>query len=305
MDGPVFACFALAALVTLSVGVSRASFWWVMYRPRRHERPPGSAGSAPLGLYEAAFLLGGRERVAETAMAGLLLAGRLSVTGRYGITLAPGPRPRDPARAAVAAAYGSGSRGRDARQVRDAAARAESLRWVGSRLFDEALVERRILSGQYRSCVRAHGGAQAVTAVLGLGWIVAAAVRDTEPATAAAVVVAVLAPGVLVARLTPRPPALQLTREGRRRLAELDPDGAWVSATPVGRSLSAEEARTLAEVALQGLGALPPATGLARALHGPRPTRRRYGPAPACGASPARPTSRPSNGATAAGSHPP
>ncbi|MFE3554916.1 hypothetical protein ACFXKW_08605 [Streptomyces sp. NPDC059193] len=59
-----------------------------------------------------------------------------------------------------------------------------------------------------------------------------------------------------------------------RWLAELDPDGDWIRGTPAGRDLSAEEARTLAAVALHGLGALPPATALAEAVRGPRPDRR-------------------------------
>ncbi|MFD4240344.1 hypothetical protein ACFWP3_01785 [Streptomyces sp. NPDC058525] len=34
MDGLLSAGFALAALVTLSMGLSRACFWWIVFRPR-------------------------------------------------------------------------------------------------------------------------------------------------------------------------------------------------------------------------------------------------------------------------------
>ncbi|MCB5167638.1 TIGR04222 domain-containing membrane protein [Streptomyces bambusae] len=270
MDTVADGLFVMFGVVTLMLGAIRAYLWWPELREARRAGPPAHE-PAPLTLHEVAFLQGRHTRVAETGMAALWLSGRLTVTGRHGVLIGPGPRPRDPAQAAVVAARG-GPRGRDARQVRDAAAAAEGLRWVGSRLYADGLLRTTGLAQEpFRKLVRVHLVCQVLAGLAGAAWIAEAVAVRTVPLVAALVVAAVLAFGVVVARLTPLPQAASLlTPRARQLLAGLDPDGAWVRRAPGGRTLSAEEARTLAAVARQGLGALPHSSGLAHAVHGTR-----------------------------------
>ncbi|MFJ6940202.1 TIGR04222 domain-containing membrane protein [Streptomyces sp. NPDC101132] len=209
-------------------------------------------------------------------MAALMLSGRLTPTGRHGIRIAPGARPRDAVEAAVVKAYGNGGgRGRDARQVRDAAARAESLRWVGGRLRRDGLTRPGyVLPPGER---RAHWALQAWAALWGAAWTGVAVAEDGAPWVAVGVVAAVLAVGVLVDRLsTPRRTSSPVdpTPRGSRLLDALDDDGAWVRATHAGRDLSPQDARTLATVARRGLDALPATSDLARAVGTPRRASR-------------------------------
>ncbi|MFJ7157277.1 TIGR04222 domain-containing membrane protein [Streptomyces sp. NPDC101118] len=254
------------------------TFWFgglrIRYRRRwlrQESAPPAGTRPAPLTLREVAYVHGGLRRVVETGMAALLLSGRLTLTGRHGILIAPGPRPGDAVEAAVVKAYGNGGgTGRDARHVRDAAARAESLRWVGGRMRRDGLTRPGYvpLPGERR----AHWALQAFAALWGAAWFGVAVAEDGAPGVAVGAVAAVLAVGVFVDRLTtPRraPSPVDPTPRGSRLLDALDEDGAWVRATRAGRDLSPQDARTLATVARQGLHALPATSDLARAVGTP------------------------------------
>ncbi|WP_405700636.1 TIGR04222 domain-containing membrane protein [Streptomyces sp. NBC_00069] len=63
--------------------------------------PEGRADTGALGLYEAAYLAGGRQRVAEVALTALHLAGMLPVgaDGRVGAGVREEPAPADPVQA--------------------------------------------------------------------------------------------------------------------------------------------------------------------------------------------------------------
>ncbi|KJY47556.1 hypothetical protein VR46_02855 [Streptomyces sp. NRRL S-444] len=210
---------------------------------QRGPDPADRADTEVLGLYEAAYLDGGRQRVAEVALTTLHLAGMLPVgaDGRPGAGVRRNPPPADPVQAeALRRAAGSPAPhvGLAARGLavdpgrRERAARAQ-------------LVQQVLLALAVLATVAACAVDSAAGEGNGLGPFLAFAALGT-----------VTGLGTLVAGPVPD----HATAAGRRRHDEVSADGAWSPRIPwplPGAPVPAEARSMLVEVARHGLSRAP------------------------------------------------
>ncbi|MEU6594103.1 TIGR04222 domain-containing membrane protein [Streptomyces sp. NPDC046881] len=206
--------------------------WFFRRAYRRCAGAPVGAGpeGGELGLYEVAFLSGGEEDVALTAMASMLLGGRLSVRGT--VVAITDPVPRDAVEAAVVGVLGVRPRGRVWRRM-DRLARCPAVDAVGDRLAERGLVD----GGPSRR--RAFGVADGwlwvahwVSGALGVAAVAVASAQDGPVWVVVAVVVLVMVAGGLAHRHGGVGSGW-VTAAGRAALAAHAvrwPDGVWAPA---------------------------------------------------------------------------
>ncbi|QTD99009.1 TIGR04222 domain-containing membrane protein [Streptomyces cyanogenus] len=189
-------------------------------------RPAG----AELGLYEVAFLSGRGRYVALTAMASMVLGGRLSV--RDAVVTVTDPVPRDAVEVAVIGVIGLRPRGRVWRRM-DRLVRRPGIEAVGDRLAEWGLVD----GGPSR--VRAFDaadwwlwGAHWVSGALGVAAVAVAAAQGGPVWVVLGVVVVVMVAGGFAHRHESVGGGW-VTEAGRAALAEHAvrfPEGVWAPA---------------------------------------------------------------------------
>ncbi|MET8767878.1 TIGR04222 domain-containing membrane protein [Streptomyces sp. NPDC004658] len=230
--GPVGGVVAWGILLGLCCAVTGCAAWFFRRAYRRFADAPVGArpeGVEP-GLYEVAFLAGGSEYVALTAMASMLLGGRLSV--RDQVVTITDPVPRDAVEAAVIGVIGVRPRRRVWRRM-DRLVRSPAIEAVGDRLAGWGLVDGSPSRG--RVCDAACWwlwAARWVSGLLGVAAVAVAAAGDGPVWVVVAVVVVVMAfgagahrhEGVWSGRVSPAGRAALAAHEARL------PSGVWAPA---------------------------------------------------------------------------
>ncbi|WP_079000024.1 TIGR04222 domain-containing membrane protein [Streptomyces sp. NRRL WC-3723] len=186
---------AWGILLGLCCVVTGVAGWFFRRAYRRCAEAPVGAWpeGVELGPYEVAFLSGRGAYVARTAMASMLLGGRLSVRGQV-VTITD-PVPRDAVEAAVIGVMGVRPRRRVWRRM-DRLVRRPAIDAIGDRLAEWGLVD------GSPSRVRAFGAADFllwvahwVSGLLGVAAVAVAAARGGPVWVVSAVVVVVMVAG--------------------------------------------------------------------------------------------------------------
>ncbi|MFH8370170.1 TIGR04222 domain-containing membrane protein [Streptomyces sp. NPDC018031] len=253
-----------AAVVAIATAL-RIQAYRTLHFGAAKPRPPGT----PPTVYEVAYLRAGERRVVETALVALHLAGRLSVVRSYRLTMTGEPPPEEEIQADIAARLAT-ARDRDARELRDEAEEAPSVRRLAERLVQGGLTVRPAAHRAARSAAARQRYATLLPLAAGLMVVVLELARDRSalPPLVAFALLAVVAQ--LAAVCTPVPFHLPYTHAG---LAMLDlvngQRSSWVPALDPGLRCGEREAGVLARVARDGLRQAPAGSGLRKALDGP------------------------------------
>ncbi|MEU1010279.1 TIGR04222 domain-containing membrane protein [Streptomyces sp. NPDC005890] len=226
------AAVAWGILLGVCCAVTGVAAWFFRRAYRRCVDAP--AGPRPegaeLGVYEVAFLSDRGRGVALTAMASMLLGGRLSVRG--GVLRISDPVPRDEVEAAVIRVVGLRPRRRMWRRM-DRLARRPAIDAVGDRLAEQGLVEGG--PSRRRAFDAADGGlwvAHWVSGLLGVAAVAVALAQDGPVWVVLAVVVAVMVAGARAHRHESVGSGW-VTKAGRAALAAHEarlPEGVWAPA---------------------------------------------------------------------------
>ncbi|MFF4318992.1 TIGR04222 domain-containing membrane protein [Streptomyces sp. NPDC001568] len=226
----------------------------------------------PLTMYEVAYLRNGNAAVAETAMAALHLAGRLTITADHRIDLT-GRRPRDPVQAAVLARRSAGDV-RPAAAVRDETAGSAAVARVAARLVEQGLAMDGAREEGAADANDFEGAVGCLAVIAAIAAVIRSAAVDgpwhwLRPLGAFALLLLVWA-----CRYDGRdrwPRARGASPAGRARYEQVLADEAWEPRPDRGSRLPARNRTTVADVSRHGLSALTlPALALA-VVGGPEP----------------------------------
>ncbi|MGA5037180.1 TIGR04222 domain-containing membrane protein [Streptomyces capoamus] len=238
------------------LGVACGSAWgagaWFRWAYGRLDVPVVAGRRERLGLYDVAFLSGGGERVAETAMAVMLLEGRLSVQDMVVTVL--DPVPRDAVEAAVVQVVGPGPRRRMWRRL-SRLGRCPAIDAVGDRLAGLELVASPSRYRVYEAADAASLMARVVSAVLGLVAVGFALARHGPVLVVLGVTVAAVGGGELFRWGTDWLPK-GATQRGRAALAKYERRcrrGEWAPSADGGPGRGEGDTVVLCEVACWGL----------------------------------------------------
>ncbi|MFH8369623.1 TIGR04222 domain-containing membrane protein [Streptomyces sp. NPDC018031] len=237
------------AMLAAGYGLTAVTAVWFRWAHRRLVRAPVVPRPAPveLTLHEVAFLSRGRRGAAETVLASMLLAGRLTVRDRVLTVL--DPVPRDRVEADVIDAFGTAPCRKPWKRL-DRLTGGRGITAVGDRLADLGLVGRVTLHHRVARADEFLFSALALSCLTGVVSVYVAAGQGDNPLVPLAATAVLWGAGVLAMR-PGGPWGAANTEAGKEVLAALDAGSRpW---PPVTRDdLSEAQALLLREVARDG-----------------------------------------------------
>lgn len=240
--------FVAAALPLLGAVGWRVRAYRALFPPAGHEA---------LTLYEAAYLRGGHEAVADVALVSLYLTGRLEVRTGKRLALVGGAPADDPVQVAAYSGACDEDGARSAVTVRRQVAYGPPVRWIEEVLAGRGLVP----DGKRVGTLGRVNGVIGVLSVAAALLAIAALVTDKltgegngiAPLIAFGVLGVVTGGGWLAPRRFGRAPSGRVTRAGARRLREVRQDRTWQPRIVAGVPIVGAEAGVLADVARHGI----------------------------------------------------